>query len=853
MCLSYQIRKYFVKESQEDGKHKNKIVQTTCKLLACTNISGYICPMFGLSLVYFLLSFAIASPPDVSQKEPKREDPHLLGHVLPIYPSQLAGDIHGDIYLWVNVDTTGKVTQVEIISGPDVFYDSAIEAAHKLPFEPAKQDGVPIEGRIKVYFHFAPPTQHQLEEHSGMFEMVVVHEENMDLEDSKVRMTLDETEISRQASKDLAEVMEQTPGVVAGGSTTDSSKPIIRGHQERRLLVINDGIRHESQKWGSDHATEIDPFSAGSISVIRGSASSRYGPDAVGGVILVDPPDMLDSKGFRGRSLLAYSSNGRKGYEALRLDFAPNHDWSFRIQENYSRSGTLSTPNYLLGNTASEVWNLGVSVKYRDSVRFDWKHYHLRAGIFYGVKNHSPEDFFSQLNNQKPVSTDLWTFGYDIERAYQDVGHDIFSLHINHEGNWGTLETVYAFQINLRKEYDQVRESVTGPQYDFTLRTNSLDLLYHHPKIWVKGAQLEGGIGIQGLFQENIYGGYSLIPNFRAFGGGIFGFERFSLEHSDIDISFRTDALSRTAFLYRNDYLRHQRRNTIQQNDCDYDGLEATCADSYRGSTISLGWLYHIVPEHLDLKVDLSSAIRFPNIDELYLIGSAPTFPVYALGNPDVPTEQTWNFTSSLGWRFHWIETEISGFAQHIDNYIYFAPELNDMKEPIYDVTIQGTYPRYSYRPTPTLVYGSDGIIRMGIDNAIGAEIVGSLVRMIDQQTSEELIGTPPKRIRATLIGRFSQMFGNKVIKNELHLGTQYVAKQSFVIPERDFMNPPDAYFLMDFAWHLTVPTSDSKNIEMSVVGQNITNQVYRDYTSLLRYYADQPGRDIRLQVGVKF
>ena len=124
-------------------------------------------------------------------------------------------------------------------------------------------DGEPIEGRIKVYFHFAPPTQHQLEQHSDVFEMVVVHEENIDLEDSKIRMTLDEGDIARQATKDLAGIMEQTPGVVVAGGTTDSSKPIIRGHQERRLLVINDGIRHESQKWGADHATEIDPFTAG--------------------------------------------------------------------------------------------------------------------------------------------------------------------------------------------------------------------------------------------------------------------------------------------------------------------------------------------------------------------------------------------------------------------------------------------------------------------------------------------------------------------------------------------------------------------------------------------------------------
>ena len=41
--------------------------------------------------------------------------------------------------------------------------------------------------------------------------MVVVHEENIDLEDSKIRMTLDEGDIAHQATKDLAGIMEQTP------------------------------------------------------------------------------------------------------------------------------------------------------------------------------------------------------------------------------------------------------------------------------------------------------------------------------------------------------------------------------------------------------------------------------------------------------------------------------------------------------------------------------------------------------------------------------------------------------------------------------------------------------------------
>ena len=134
---------------------------------------------------------------------------------------------------------------------------------------------------------------------------------NPDVEDTRARTTLDEDVIDKSAGDDLAQTVSQVAGVRIAGGASDTSKPIIRGQQERRLLVLNDGVRHESQKWGPDHGTEIDPFSAGSISVIRGAAGARYGPDAIGGVILVEPPPMRTEPGIVGKFLSSYNTNGK--------------------------------------------------------------------------------------------------------------------------------------------------------------------------------------------------------------------------------------------------------------------------------------------------------------------------------------------------------------------------------------------------------------------------------------------------------------------------------------------------------------------------------------------------------------
>ena len=66
---------------------------------------------------------------------------------------------------------------------------------------------------------------------------------------------------------------------------------------------------------GPDHATEVDPFSAGSISVIRGMPAHGMA-DAIGGVILVEPPPSSHAWSG-GKFLTAFNSNGQQPMQHL--------------------------------------------------------------------------------------------------------------------------------------------------------------------------------------------------------------------------------------------------------------------------------------------------------------------------------------------------------------------------------------------------------------------------------------------------------------------------------------------------------------------------------------------------------
>ena len=785
-----------------------------------------------------------------------KKAPRLLRKVPLSYPEEARAEgLHGDISVLVDVDTAGGVTGARVESGLDVFHASALEAALRLEFVPGVREGVAAAMTTRVWFHFVPPEPGKEDQPEILEQVVIVgHSHEPDRKDVRTRKTLTEEDVERSAGADLGETVAQVPGVRMAQGTADAAKPIIRGQHERRLLVLYDGVRHESQKWGPDHATEIDPFSAGSISVIRGAAGARYGSDAMGGVVLVDPPALRVEPGVGGKAVVAFTSNGLQPYGALRLDVAPARapGLSLRVEGSGSVGASLETPNYTLGNTASRTWNVGGAVGYRwggGAVRASWHHHDRQLGVFYGNRHSTPSEFEAQLERSVPVSAPLWSSSYVIDRPYQDVAHDVGVVRGDFFGHWGELEAIYAFQLNRRREFESVRENITGPQLDFTLRTHSLDLLYKHPSLPLSFGRLSGGFGLQGGFQENVYRGLPLIPNFRGFSGGLFVFQRLSLAQVDIEAAARLDGLSRTSFLRDNDFDAHQRRGTLDADACTPTESTVRCPASYGAGSVSLGTLVHIVPELLDLKVDLSSASRFPNVDELFLLGTAPSFPVFAYGSPSLGVEQAWGATLTLGLRSPWIEFEFSGFGQLIDDYIYFAPEIRSTGEPSYEVTIRGTYPGFSYRPINAAFYGVDGGLSIWPEGPVGLEVQGSVTRAQDRSTSDHLVGIPPDQLEIGLVGRPPDVGPLK--ETQIGIEVELNDRQRWVDPKHDIAPPPPGYVLLGASIETTLDLRIP--VRIGVEGTNLLNTSYRDYTSLLRYYAEQPGWDLRIRVGTNF
>lgn len=687
-------------------------------------------------------------------------------------------------------------------------------------------------------------------------EVIVVEDKAPDAIDMRSATTLTGAALEKSRGKGLSEALADVPGVSQLRSASGMGKPIVRGQFGRRLLLLVDGIRHRSQDWGLDHAPEIDPFVAGKLVVVRGASGVRYGPDAIGGAVLVEPPDLLRVPGSAGEVHLIGISNGRGGALAGRVQFAPDAapGLAVEVEGSLKRLAAARTPDYALDNTGVSEWNVGATVGYRHTgidAKLTYLRYQAEIGVCTCLQIESRDDFYAQIERDRPLGSELYEADFEIQRPKQAVSHDLAIARARRDiERLGTVQATYSFQFDHRREYDIVRDSVTGPQFNFKLMTNELELLLEHNPIHISDhLHLRGTAGVVGGAQRHRYDGLPLVPDYSGWGVGAYAIERLIAHDVEVEAGVRYDLLSRTANIERNDFLRLVRSGQLAMDACGTIGSQIDCASRYHTVSASAGGLYRITDDW-SAKLDVSTASRPPNPDEQYLNGAAPTFPVLGLGKPDLDPETTYSASITTAVASDHVTGEVSAYANKIDDYIYFAPAIDDAGAPIFDVTIRGAFPRFVTRPVDAVFYGVDAGVAVAPLSVLELGAQASLVRARNTSDDTPLVFIPPDRLRGTITAK-PPSFGG-VRNGFVTLSGTYVRRQRSFDLAADFATPPAPYFLLgaEAGGEMKV---GAQLVKLALTGSNLLNTRYRDYTSLLRYFADQPGWQVMARLSLQF
>ena len=635
----------------------------------------------------------------------------------------------------------------------------------------------------------------------------------------------------------LGESLKGIAGVNSLQSGPSISKPVIHGVYSNRVLIMNNGVRQEGQNWGNDHAPEIDPFIATKITVIKGAASIRYGSDAIGGVILLDPKDLPSQPEIDGELNLVGMTNGRVGVVSGMVEGGNLEGLSWRVQGTAKKAGNSQTADYFLNNTGFNENDYSATLQY-NKVRYGgsiyFSEFNTKIGIAQASVADNANDLEESIARGRPLDNGF--FRYAFGRPDQTVNNMLVkaSGFIDLPGNCGKLEAVYAYQRDTRKEYDanpsdnsDTALNTNGiPDLNFQLNTSTIDLIWEHRPIKNK---IVGSIGLNFITHENIQQGTAyqeLIPNFVDYGAGIFGIEKYNVQKWVFEAGIRYDYRWLQAYEYN--------PTTVMEDRPTYTWNEPT---ANVGATYTFN-------DHFSGDYNSGTAWRAPQVIELFANGVHQSAAAWEFGDSSLTLEQAYNNNLSFTYNVKKLTIEAGAYVNYFHHYIYAKPDLN------FITTIQGTFPAFTYTQVDAIFKGADLSITYNFARNLSLISKTSIVRARNLAIHDWLIGVPADRFDNTL--RYEWPSISKWKNVFIQINNLIVSKQFRVPPNSDFAPPPPGYML----WTASAGTSmaiGKQELKISLSITNLTNVDYRDYLDRFHYYFADLGRNISLRIIVPF
>ncbi|MDX2003138.1 MAG: TonB-dependent receptor [Chitinophagales bacterium] len=659
---------------------------------------------------------------------------------------------------------------------------------------------------------------------------VVVTEEKKHLVTTQTVTAINAQQLEQTSGTSLGEALKQVAGMSSIQTGTTISKPVIHGLHSNRILILNNGIRQEGQQWGSEHAPEVDPFIADNISIIKGASSVRYGADAIGGVILVEPRHLRSKPGYGLELNFGGFSNGLQGVfsgmvEGNPIKLAP---FSWRVQGTMKRAGNLRAPDYYLKNTGYSELDFSTALGWRKE-RYGMELFYSQFNTRIGILSASHIGNLTDLQQafESPVPLETSGFSYTIGRPYQQVQHHLLKANAYWRvGNAGRINAVFGLQHNIRQEYDKhkpLNDSLAAlnlPELLYKITTYTTDLVWEHTA-W---GPVKGQIGISGTTQANVFDGRFFIPNFRNFGGGIFMIERFVKLKYELEAGLRYD--------YKYLQVFKKEKGVVYQFDNRFQNISANVGAIIKPRTT---W---------DIHVNIAKAWRAPAVNELYSNGLHHGAASIEIGDSSLTTEKAYN--AAISFNLHPLKDklhlELAAYYTYIQDFIYAQPTLPPT------LTIRGAFPTFQYVRANADFKGLDLTAEYQVWKGLHLKETATLLWAWNYSINDYLILMPSQRFGHQLQyhfddkGFWSHGFVGMTLTN--------VLEQKRVPDNSDFAPPPSTYFLLDFEAGTHVKLG-KQSLHLSLSIYNLLNKSYREYLDRFRYYADQPGINAAIRIKI--
>ena len=692
-------------------------------------------------------------------------------------------------------------------------------------------------------------------------EQVVVRDNQVQIRKAEESLNVEVVKmdfIHRHLGGSLMKTLERLPGIKTIGIGSGQSKPLIRGLGFNRVVVVENGIKHEGQQWGADHGLELDQFAAGEVELIKGAASFVYGSDAIGGAIDVKPAPVPAEKSIGGSIDLVGKTNNhlyggsanlydrsKRWFANARVTWQDYADYRVPADTVYVYSYAVGLHKNFLRNTAGRESGLHFSGGYLGD-RFQ--------SVFYVSNVFSKSGFFANAHGLEPrrVNTSLHDHASrDILQPSQEVNH--FKL-INRsalEAGHHLLELDLGYQRNFRQEFNQyVNHGYMPPVYPDTLNIpSSLEREFDkhvysinlRDKIELGKHTLTAGLNSE--YQDNKISGWSfLVPGFRQFTAGAFLYDKYMLnDRLLLHGAIRFDHGQLKTFRYTDWF---PSTVTVEGNNVSQQLTRAEALQrNFQSWVWSVGMNYN--RDRFTAKLNLGKSFRMPIAKELSANGVNYHYFSYEKGDPTLSPEQAYQVDLSLGWEAGKWSVLVSPFYNYFPNYIYLDPTA------LHDHNYGAGNQVFQYAQSRVFRYGGELQARYRFAENLAMEFTGEYLyaeQLSGNKKGYTLPFSPPPSGLINLT--WSPQWTGSFRKTYLSLDYRITAAQNNIVPPE---KKTPGYSVFNFQAGSRISLA-KQVLQLSLQVQNLFNTKYMNHTSFYRLIElPEQGRNIVLMLKIPF
>lgn len=603
--------------------------------------------------------------------------------------------------------------------------------------------------------------------------------------------------LQQKAAPSLGEMLDGTPGVTTRSFGSAPARPVIRGFDGDRVLVMQNGERMgDLSGTAVDHAVALDPLALDRVEIVRGPASLLYGSSAVGGVINMFSNDLPRSwdKGASATMATHIATVNKMGAGLARVQYG-TETFAGTARVIYREGGDLRTPDGRLPDTSINNMSYGGGLGYRTGsfetgVSISGMDYTYGLPEVLDDLNESIEIRMNRINLQSisTLSMDRFFDHAELRFHLSDYSHDEFGI------------------IRLPTA---VTESIA---ISFAQQTLSSSLVLRHRPI----GRFEGALGFSFNYSDIKVGGIeALTPNANGYFLSGYLYEEIGISNSvtlkaGSRIEFKETFVT-TNELFPDASLFKDRQDLIFSGAL---GLNYSPSDRWTAGA------------------QIARAYRTPTIEELYSFAPHAAAGSFDIGNPTLQNEFSIGVDTFIQYQAKKVQTELSIFANRIDHFVDFTP-TGDVHEP-------SGLPFFEYVSKDAVLYGFELSTNITFSDGLTGGIGFDYVRGQDRSDERgNLTFIPPFRTHLHL------MYDNGSFRAGPRI--RIVNKQEKVAENED---PTPGHLLIG----ADAGVRFGQGVTFSLRLDNLLNERYRDHLSRVENRdAPMPGRNLNAMIRWEF